>query len=153
MDEEIDSSAVVEHLKAAGSEISKQVPPLLKLGECYLIKAKKTANGSDFAKAIGLFNAALVRSRLVENRINENEILRGIVETYREFLLAFAKDQGISKDIKDEIKNEVNSHKEWIANERRIFKERVDKIDSSFSRNESEDLYKVLDVNFDAISA
>jgi hypothetical protein len=130
MGEEIDVSATVEQLRAAGKDSSKQVPALLKLGEWYLKKAKTTSNGADFTKANGLYNAALVRSRSVNHEISEDQILRGIVETYREFLRAFAikDDDGISVD---EILNEIDSHKEWIARQRRIFKERVDEIDSS----------------------
>jgi hypothetical protein len=44
-------------------------------------------------------------------------------------LYAFAKDN--DEISVDEIRNEIDSHKEWIARERRIFKERVDEIDSS----------------------
>lgn len=145
MDEVIVSSAVAEELRAAGSEVSKQVPALLKLGKLYLKRAKATADGGDFTKSGGLFNAALVRSRLVENGNDGDEILQEISETYREFLLAFAHDKRISED---EIQTEVRSHKKWIADERRNFKERVDKIDSSFNRNdENEDQYEVF-INF-----
>ena len=141
MDEETVPPAVTEQLRAAGSEVSKQIPPLLKLGKWYLKRAKTTADGGDFAKAGGLFNAALARSRLEENENDENEILREITDTYREFLLAFAKDKRVSED---EIQNEVDFHKKWIADKRRVFKERVDQIDSSVNRNdENEDQYEV----------
>ena len=141
MDEETVPPAVAEQLRAAGGEVPKQIPPLLKLGKWYLKRAKTTADGGDFTKAGGLFNAALARSRLEENENDENEILREITETYREFLLAFAKDKIISED---EIQNEMDSHKKWIADKRRVFKERVDQIDSSFTRNdESDDQYEV----------
>jgi hypothetical protein len=129
MDEDIDVSVAVEQLRAAGTDLSKQVPALLKLGEWYLRKAKRTSNGADFTKANALYNAALVRSRSVNHEIGEDQIRRGIVETYREFLYAFAKDN--NEISVDEIQNEIDSHKEWIARERRIFKERVDEIDSS----------------------
>ena len=127
MDEDIDVS--VEQLRAAGTDLSKQVPALLKLGEWYLRKAKTTSNGADFTKANALYNAALVRSKSVNHEIGEDQIRRGIVETYREFLCAFAK--GNDEISPDEIQNEIDSHKKWIARERRIFKERVDEIDSS----------------------
>ena len=130
MDEKkVDVSVAVEQLRAAGTDLSKQVPALLKLGEWYLRKAKRTSNGADFTKANALYNAALVRSRSVNHEIGEDQILRGIFETYREFLYAFAKDN--DEISVDEIRNEIDSHKEWIARERRIFKERVDEIDSS----------------------
>ena len=145
MDEEIVSSAVAEQLRAAGSDVSKQISPLLQLGKWYLKRAKTTADGCDFTKAGGLFNAALARSRLLESGNDENEILQGISETYREILLAFAKDKRISED---EIQDEVDSHKKWIAHERQIFKERVEKIDSSFNRNDkTEEQYEVF-INF-----
>ena len=145
MDEEIVSSAVAEQLRAAGSDVSKQISPLLQLGKWYLERAKTTADGCDFTKAGGLFNAALARSRLLENGNDENEILQGISETYREILLAFAKDKRISED---EIQDEVDSHRKWIAHERLIFKERVEKIDSSFNRNDkTEEQYEVF-INF-----
>ncbi|CAB4035839.1 tetratricopeptide repeat 28-like, partial [Paramuricea clavata] len=100
------TSVVVEQLKAAGTEVSKQVPPLLKLGEWYLNTAKTTANGADFTKAAGLFNAALMTQ--------------------------------------DEIRNEISSHKEWIADERRVIKERVDEIDSWFKTNDkTEEQYEI----------
>ena len=134
------TSVVVEQLKAAGTEVSKQVPPLLKLGEWYLNKAKTTANGADFTKAAGLFNAALVRSRVVNDE-SESKILRGIIETYREFLLTVANDEKMTQD---EIRNEISSHKEWIADERRVIKERVDEIDSWFKTNDkTEEQYEV----------
>ena len=125
MDEKkVDVSVTVEQLRAAGTDISKQVPALFKLGEWYLRKAKRTSNGADFTKANALYNAALVRSRS-----GYFKVYRRIVETYREFLYPFAKD-GDEISV-DEIRNEIDSHKEWIARERRIFKERVDEIDSS----------------------
>ncbi len=88
MDEEI--GIIVEQLKAVGTDASKLVPALVELGEWYLKKAKTTANGADFTKAGALYNAALVRSRLVNHETDEDKILRRIVETYREFLQAFA---------------------------------------------------------------
>jgi hypothetical protein len=142
MDEEIDVSATVEQLTAAGKDSSKQVPALFKLGEWYLKKAKTTSNGTDFTKANALYNAALVRPRSVNHEIGEDQIRRGIVETYREFLCAFAK--GNDEISPDEIQNEIDSHKKWIARERRIIKERVDEIDSCCNRNDgTKDQYKV----------
>ena len=91
MDEEINDT--VEHLRAAGTDPSKQVPPLVKLGEWYLKKAKTTSNGADFTKANALYNAALVRSRSVNHEIDEDQILRRIVDTFREFFYAFANDK------------------------------------------------------------
>jgi hypothetical protein len=91
-------------------------------------EGEDNSNGADFTKANALYNAALVRPRSVNHEIGEDQILRGIVETYREFLYAFAKDN--DEISLDEIQNEIDSHKEWIARERRIFKERVDEIDS-----------------------
>jgi hypothetical protein len=107
-----------------------------------LKKAKTTLNGADFTKANALYNAALVRSRRVHHEIEEDQILRRIVKTYREFLYAFAKDDfGISVD---EIQNEIDSRKRFLANERRVFKERVDEIKSCFNTNDkTEDQYKV----------
>ena len=143
MDEEI--SIIVEQLKAAGSDVSKQVPVLVRLGEFYLEKAKTTPNGADFTKASALYNAALVRSRLIGNHeTDEDEILQRIVETYREFLQAFAHDDGVSVD---EIRSEIDSHKEFLRNERRIFKERLNEIDSRFIRTDkTEDQYEVFKI-------
>ncbi|CAB4021016.1 tetratricopeptide repeat 28-like [Paramuricea clavata] len=142
MEEELDISVTVEQLRSAGTNSSKQVPALLKLGEWYLKKAKTIPNGANFTKANALYNAALVRSRSINHEIGEDQILRRIVETYREFLYVFAKDDdGISVD---EIQNEIDSHKEFLANERRIFKERVDEIDSCFNTNDqTEDQYEI----------
>ena len=142
MDQEIDDSVTLERLKEAGSDVSKQVPALLELGEWYLKKAKKTSKGADFTKANGLYNAALARSRSVNHEIGEDQILLRIVETFREFLYAFAKDE---EDVgEDAIKNEINFHKEFLVSERRIFQQRVDKIDSCFYSNEkTEEQYQV----------
>ena len=143
MDDEIDLSVTVEQLRAAGTDLSKQVPALLKLGEWYLKKAQRTSNGADFTKANALYNAALVRSRRVNHEIDEDQILRQIVETYREYLYAFVNNTG-DEVIVDEIRHEIDSHKEFLANERRIFKERVDEIDSCFNTNDkTEDQYQV----------
>ena len=79
MEDKRDVSLTVEQLKAAGSDVSKQVPPLLELGEWYLKQAKTSLNGSDFTKANALYNAALVRSRSVKHEIGEDQILRRIV--------------------------------------------------------------------------
>ena len=142
-----DVSTIVESLKEAGKDLSKQVPPLVKLGEWYLDKAKTTINANDFTKANALFNAALVRSRYVRHEIDEDQILRKIVETYCEFLVAFGKDDdGMSVD---KILNEIDSHKEWVARERRIFKERINDIDlNEIDQNHKtvED-YKVLKIS------
>ena len=110
-----DVSTIVEPLKEADKDLSKQVPPLVKLGEWYLDKGKTTINANDFTKANALFNAALVRSRHVRHEINEDQILKRIVRTYREFLLAFGKDEMSV----DEIRKEIDSHKEWVAEKRK----------------------------------
>ncbi|CAB3985706.1 Hypothetical predicted protein [Paramuricea clavata] len=142
MDEKINVSVTVEQLRAARNDTSKQLLPLVKLGKYYLKKAKTTANGADFTKADAIFNAALVRSRLVNDEKSENEILQEIVDIYREFLLSLANDVEVS--CVDEIRNEIDSHKEFVANERRVFKERLDEIDSCFNTTDkTEDEYKV----------
>ena len=136
-----DVSSIVESLKEADKDLTKQVPPLVKLGEWYLDKAKTTINANDFTKANALFNAALVRSRHVRHEIHENLILRGIVVTYREFLVAFQKNiDGMSVD---EIRNEIDSHKEWVARERRIFKERVKEIDQHYKTKKEDEVLKI----------
>ena len=123
-----DASTIVEPLKEAGKDLSKQVSPLVKLGEWYLDKAKTNINANDFTKADALFNAALVRSRHVRHEIDEDQILRKIVGTYREFLVAFAEDDRMSVD---DIRKEIDSHKEWVAQKRKILKERVNEIDQT----------------------
>ena len=140
MEEEIDVSATVEQLRAAGADASKQLPALMKLGDWYLKKAKRTANGAYFTKANALFNAALVRSRSNPEK-DESEALRTIVETYREFLLSFAGGVEVSAD---DIRHEIDSHRAFVASERRIFKERLNNIDSSCDRTDGNDeKYKV----------
>ena len=137
MDGDIDESVTVKQLRAAGTNLSKQVPALFKLGEWYLRKAKATLNSVDFTKANALYNAALVRSRLVNHELGEDEILQKIVETYRTFLYALADD---NEDVStDEIRNEIECHKDFLANERRVIKERVDEIDSCFDTNDKTD--------------
>ena len=137
MDGDIDESVTVEQLRAAGTNLSKQVPALFKLGEWYLRKAKATSNSVDFTKANALYNAALVRSRRVDHEIGEDGILQKIVETYRTFLYAFTDD---NEDVSaDEIRNEIRHHKDFLANERRMIKERVDEIDSCFDVNDKTD--------------
>ena len=136
-----DVSTIVESLKEADKDLSKQVVPLVKLGEWYLDKAKTTINANDFTKADALFNAALVRSRHVRHEIDEDQILRRIVRTYSEFLVAFGKDDGMSFD---KIRNEIDSHKEWVARQRRIFKERVNEIDQTRkTKQEDEKVLKI----------
>ena len=78
MDGDIDESVAVKQLRAAGTNQSKQVPAIFKLGEWYLRKAKATLNSVDFTKANALYNAALVRSRCVDHEIGEDEILQKI---------------------------------------------------------------------------
>ena len=137
-----DVSTIVESLKEADKDLTKQVPPLVKLGEWYLDKAKITINANDFTKADALFNAALVRSRHARHEIHEDLILRGIVETYREFLIAFTKDDsGMSVD---EIRHEIDSHKEWVAWERRLCKERVNEIDQSYKTKEEDEVLIII---------
>ena len=130
-----DVSTIVETLKEAGKDLSKQVPALVKLGEWYLDKAKITMNANDFTKADALFNAALVRSRHVRHEIDEDQILRRMVETYREFLATFAKDHDGGMSV-EEIRNEIHSHKKWIARERESLKERID--ENSETKQEDE---------------
>ena len=135
-----DVSPIVESLKETDKDLTKQVPPLVKLGEWYLNKAKTTINANDFTKANALFNAAFVRSRHVRHEIDEDQILRKIVETYREFLVAFGKDDKMSVD---EIRNEIDSHKEWVAWERRLFKERVNEIDQNYETKKEDEVLKI----------
>lgn len=140
MDKKVD--ATVEQLKAAKDDLVKQVPALVDLGDWYLKKAKISSNGSDFTKANALYNAALVRSRRVHHEIDEDKILERIAETYREFLYAFGHVGNIVSE--DEIFHEIDYHKDFLAKERSIFKQRVDEIDSSFNTNDkSEERYKV----------
>ena len=129
MDEKIDASIAAQELKLAGKDVSKQIPALLKLGDWYLNSAKKTALASNFTKANALYCAALVRSKLVNKGSDDDQIIRRIVETYRQFLHAFASGEEISSD---EIRNEINSHKEFLDQERRSIKVRIDEIDTSF---------------------
>ena len=139
MDKEV--NATVEQLKAAKDDLVKQVPPLVNLGDLYFKKAERSSNGSDFTKANALYNAALVRSRRVHHEINEDKILERIAETYREFLYAFGHVGNVSAD---EVFHEINYHKEFLVNERSIFKQRIDEIDYFFDRNDkSEEQYKV----------
>ena len=136
-----DVSPIVESLKEADKDLFKQVPPLVKLGDWYLDKAKTTINANDFTKADALFNAALVRSRHVRHEIGEDQILRKIVETYREFLAAFGKDDdGMSAH---EIRNEIDSHKEWVVRERSIFNERMNEIDMNYKTKEVDKVLKI----------
>lgn len=142
MDEQFDISTAAEELKSAGKDPSKQLPVLLKLGDLYIKKARTTSNGGDFTKGNALYNAAFVRSRLVnDGTANDDQIFRRIVETYREFLHLFGNVVEISLD---EIRQEISSHKEFLASERQNFKDRLDEIGSSFNRNhKTEDQYEV----------
>ncbi|CAB3978239.1 tetratricopeptide repeat 28-like [Paramuricea clavata] len=123
MDEDIDVSVAVRQLKEGRSDPSRQVRPLLKLADWHLRKSKETANGADFTKANALYNAALVRSELLNYEVGEDQIIRGIVETYRTFLSTFTNDEDVGVD---EIRNEIRSHKEFLAKERKIFKDRLE---------------------------
>ena len=73
-----------------------------------------TINAHDFTKANALFNAALV---------------------------AFRKDDdGMSVD---EIRYEIDSHKEWVAETRKIFKERVNDIDQNRETEQKEEVLRI----------
>ena len=141
-----DVSPIVESLKEADKDLSKQVLPLVKLGEWYLDKANhkvnhQFVNANDFTKANALFNAALVRSRHVRHEIDEDQILKKIVRTYREFLLAFGKDEMSV----DEIRKEIDSHKEWVAEKRKILKERMNEIDQNRkTKQEADEVSKII---------
>ena len=124
MDAEV--NVAVKQLRAAGNDLSKQVPALVKLGEWYLKTAKTTSNAADFTKADALYNAALVRSKMISHEIDEDQIFQKIFEIYCEFLHTFAG--GDKKYDTDKIRNEIHFHKEFIVNERRIFKDRIIKI-------------------------
>ena len=116
--------------------------PFLSLENGTRRKAKATLNSVDFTKVNALYNAALVRSRLVNHELGEDEILQRIVETYRTFLYAFTDN---NEDVSaDEIRNEIRHHKDFLANERRMIKERVDEIDSRFdATGKSDEQYQV----------
>lgn len=133
MDEE-QIRITVQALRDAGIDSLKQVSPLLKLGEWYLMKANASLDGADFTKANALFNAAYVRCpRVNSENIDKEQVRRRIVETYRDFLSAFANDDKVSVD---EIQNEIESHAMFLANERKILKDRVDEIDSCYSKSD-----------------
>ena len=145
MDDKNGLSITVNQLRAAGTDLSKQIPPLLELGEWYLKKAKTTQNYTDFTKASALYNAALVRSRRANNKTDDNQIFQQIIETYREFVHVFVTiDDQDDEFYEDEIGYEIDSHKEFLANERRIFEERANEIDSCFNTSDkTEDQYQV----------
>ena len=83
--------------------------------------------------------------------MDEDQILRKIVETYCEFLVAFTRDDdGISVDEKRKrMRKEIESHKEWVAEQRRIFEKRMNEIDQN---PKTEDDYKVLNIKFHCTS-
>lgn len=101
----------------------KQLPPLLKLGKWYLNRAKASSNCGDFTKADALFNAALARSE--HGNHNIDEIRHAIFDTYREFLLSVCNGAEVSLP---EIRHEIDSHKQFLYKERRMFKERLIKL-------------------------
>ena len=145
MDKKTNVSVAVKELKEAGQDSAKQMPALFKLGECYLKEAKTTANSADFTKASALYNAALVRSTNTNHEIDEKKIVRRIGETYREYLRTVRGNDGDYEFSLDEIQNEIVSHKDWLARERSIFKERLNEIDSSVNSKEEVDRnYEVL---------
>ena len=123
-----------EQLRAAGTNLWKQVPALVELGKWYLKKAKTTSNPTDFTKADALYNAALVRSRSTHHEIDEDHIKQQIVKTYCEFLHTFA--DGNEKLDADKIRDEIDSHQEFLAKERKSFKKRFGEIDSFLSKND-----------------
>ena len=139
----INASVMAEQLREAGTDVSKQVPALFKLGEWYLEKAKTNTNGADFTKADALYNAALVRTRIINHEIDEEQILKRIVETYQQFLYAFANESQISAD---KICNEIDFHKKFLVNERGKIKECVKNIDVRFNRQDAtKDHYEVFE--------
>ena len=80
----------------------------------------------------------------MNHETDEDKILRRIVETYREFLQAFAHVDEVSVH---EIRSEIDSHKEFLTKERRIFKERLNEMDSRFIRGDkTEDQYEVFKI-------
>ena len=75
------------------------------------------------------------------HEIGEDQILRRIVGTYRKFLVAFGKDDdGTSVD---EIRNEIDSHKEWVVRERSIFHERMNETDLNYKTKEVDEVLKI----------
>ena len=132
MDEESDISVVVAQLKEAGSDPSRQIRPLLQLADWYLREFKTNAKCADATKANALYNAALVRSNLVNYELGEDQIIPGMVETYRAFSSTFTNDDDVSVD---EIRNEICSHKEFIAKERKILKARLEHQHDKVFRN------------------
>ena len=141
MDVEVNVTAT-EQLRAAGKDLSKQVPALVELGKWYLKKAKTTSNPADFTKANALYNAALVRSRSIHHKIDEDHIMQQIVETYDEFVHTLTNCN--DKLDPDEIRNEIDFHKKFLAKERQSFKERLGEIESLLRKNDvTEDEHQV----------
>ena len=132
MDEEINVSVVVAQLKEAGSDPSRQIRPLLQLADWYLREFKTNAECADATKANALYNAALVRSNLVNYELGEDQIIPGMVETYRAFSSTFTNDEDVGVD---EIRDEICSHKEFIAKERKILKARLEDQQPEVFRN------------------
>ena len=145
MDKDNTVSTAVEQLKSAGKDPSKQLPALVKLGDWYLNKAKTTSIASDFTKAAALYNAALERRRRLNKGTSDEQIRRGLVATYREFLNVFAtEDKSMNVD---DTQNEIRSHKEWIARERRLIKDRISsRIDTNDTQKVSVDRFWEVDV-------
>ena len=73
-------------------------------------------------------------------KLTKKKIVRRLGETYREYLRTVRGNKGDYEFSLDEIQNEIVSHKDWLARERGIFKERLNEIDSSVNSEEKVDI-------------
>ncbi|XP_078589282.1 uncharacterized protein LOC144869688 [Branchiostoma floridae x Branchiostoma japonicum] len=108
------------HLKdPAVSQYEKEVPPLQRLGDVYLKRGCTTGDGTDFVKASALYQAAVARSEVSNNR---QALENSIKETEKLFLKhVLNKERDVNqqeeaerhkkllKELRDRIKLEMES--------------------------------------------
>lgn len=129
----VDTLDSVKDLREAGDDEARQSSALMKLGEWYTREAKTTGNCADFVKANGLFNAALVRMRMMKCELQEEVALSRIVYTYQAFLRVVTNSEVVASS--EEVRDEIRRHKDFLEDERKKIKSRVEDISTDFERN------------------
>ncbi|XP_078663449.1 uncharacterized protein LOC144906748 isoform X2 [Branchiostoma floridae x Branchiostoma belcheri] len=106
-----------------GKDSSREVEPLLKLSDIYLMRGQESNDGGDFTKAAALCNAALVRSKS-EDQDNIKQTIQLITQSFVKHVLGIT--QAVGPDDVKKRKTMLKEDRQQVEKEMKTIEQQVD---------------------------